>query len=175
MRFLEDQPEPRRSPLRLRDLLLFALRVLALLALVAAFAWPYLRGANTAPVKESRVYILDNTLSHQANDGFTRDRDRLLSEVSRAAGDIQMAVIELTSAPRVVVSFGESREAAKQKLKALEPSFQRGSYLAGLPAGQLAAGQFAGRPEANHPAGRQPGEPVDRECEQPAVPAQRAD
>ena len=130
LRFLEDQPEPRRSPLRLRDFLLFMLRVLALLALVAAFAWPYLRGANTAPVKESRVYILDNTLSHQANDGFTHDRDRVLSEISRGASDIQMAVIELTSAPRVVVSFGESREAAKEKLKALEPSFQRGSYLA---------------------------------------------
>ena len=41
-----------------------------------------------------------------------------------------MAVIELTSVPRVVVSFGENRESAKQKLKALEPSFQRGSYLA---------------------------------------------
>jgi hypothetical protein len=130
LRFLDDQPEPRRSPLRLRDLVLFALRVLALLLLVAAFAWPYLRGANTAPVKESRVYILDNTLSHQANDGFARDRDRVLSEVTKGASDIQMAVIELTSAPRVVVSFGESREVAKQKLKALEPSFQRGSYLA---------------------------------------------
>jgi hypothetical protein len=130
LRFLDDQPEPRRSPLRLRDLLLFMLRVLALLALVAAFAWPYLRSANTAPVKESRVYILDNTLSHQANDGFTRDRDRVLSEIAKGASDIQMAVIELTSAPRVVVSFGESREAARQKLKALEPSFQRGSYLA---------------------------------------------
>ena len=130
LRFLDDQPEPRRSPLRLRDIVLFALRVMALLLLVAAFAWPYLRGADTAPVKESRVYILDNTLSHQANDGFTRDRDRVLSEVSRGASDIQMAVIELTSSPRVVVSFGESREVAKQKLKALEPSFQRGSYLA---------------------------------------------
>jgi hypothetical protein len=129
LRFLDDQPEPRRSPLRLRDLVLFALRVLALLALVAAFAWPYLRGANTAPVKESRVYILDNTLSHQANDGFTRDRDRVLSEVSKGPSDIQMAVIELTSVPRVVVSFGENREAAKQKLKELEPSYQRGSYL----------------------------------------------
>src|ERR1019366_776416 len=130
LRFLDDQPEPRRSPLRLRDLVLFALRVLVLLLLVSAFAWPYLRGANTAPVKESRVYILDNTLSHQANDGFTRDRDRVLSEIAKGATAIQMAVIELTSAPRVVVSFGESREAARQKLKALEPSFQRGSYLA---------------------------------------------
>ena len=129
LRFLDDQPEPRRSPLRLRDFVLFALRVLALLLLVAAFAWPYLLGANTAPVKESRVYILDNTLSHQANDGFTRDRDRVLSELSKGPSDIQMAVIELTSAPRVVVSFGDSRETAKQKLKDLEPSYQRGSYL----------------------------------------------
>jgi hypothetical protein len=109
---------------------LFALRVLALLALVGAFAWPYLRGANTAPVKESRVYILDNTLSHQANDGFKHDRDRVLNEVSKGPSDIQVAVIELTSAPRVVVSFGENRETAKQKLAGLEPSFQRGSYLA---------------------------------------------
>jgi hypothetical protein len=130
LRFLDDQPQPRRSPLRLRDLVLFALRVLALLALVAAFAWPYLRGANTAPIRESRVYILDNTLSHQANDGFTRDRDRVLSEVSKGPSDVQMAVIELTSVPRMVVSFGESREAARQKLKELQPSFQRGSYLA---------------------------------------------
>jgi hypothetical protein len=130
LRFLEDQPQPRRSPLRLRDLVLFALRVLAVLALVAAFAWPYLRGANTAPIRESRVYILDNTLSHQANDGFARDRDRVLSEISRGPSDVQVAVIELTSVPRVVVSFGESREAARQKLKELQPSFQRGSYLA---------------------------------------------
>ena len=129
LRFLDDQPEPRRSPLRLRDLLLFALRVLALLLLVSAFAWPYLRGASTAPVKESRVYILDNTLSHQANGGFARDRDRAVSEVSQGSSDVQMAVIELTSAPRVVVSFGDSRAAATQKLAALEPSFQRGSYL----------------------------------------------
>src|ERR1035441_5597655 len=96
VRFLDDQPEPRRSPLRLRDLLLFALRVLGLLALVAGFAWPYLRGADTAPIKESRVYILDNTLSHQANDGFKRDRDRVLNEVSKGPSDIQVAVIELT-------------------------------------------------------------------------------
>ncbi len=130
LRFLDDQPEPRRSPWRLRDLLLFLLRVLGLLMVVAAFAWPYLRGADTAPIKESRVYILDNTLSHQANDGFTRDREQLLREMSKAGGNIQIAVIELTSIPRVVVSFGEERARAKEKLKALEPSSQLGSYLA---------------------------------------------
>src|SRR5260370_29045310 len=130
LRFLDDQPEPRRSPFRLRDILLFVLRVLALLLLVAAFAWPYLRRADTVPIKESRVYILDNTLSRQAGNGFTRDRDRLLSEIAKAGMDTQVAVLELTSVPRVIVGFGDDRETAKQKLSQMEPSFQLGSYLA---------------------------------------------
>src|SRR6266850_1770012 len=130
LRFLDDQPEPRRSPVRLRDLILFALRTLALLALVGAFAWPYLRGANTTPIKESRVYILDNTMSHQANGGFARDRDRVLDEISKAGGNVQVAVIELTSTPKVLLSFGEDRELGRERLKELQPSFQRGPYLA---------------------------------------------
>ncbi len=130
IRFLEDQPLPRRSPMRLRDVLLFALRVLALLLIISAFAWPYLRGINTAPVTESRVYILDNTLSHQANNGYETDRTRLVSEVSKAGPDIQVAVVELTSSPKVVVAFGDNRQQALQNLQALHPSHQRGSYLA---------------------------------------------
>src|SRR5256885_2878238 len=116
LRFLDDQPQPRRSPLRLQDILLFALRVLALLLLVAAFAWPYDPVAGRAVVEESRVYVLDNTLSHQANDGFIHERDRISQEIARAGSAIQVAVIELTSQPRVVVSFGDSREVAQQKL-----------------------------------------------------------
>jgi hypothetical protein len=130
VRFLDDQPEPRRSPWRLRNVLLFALRVLALLLLVAAFAWPYVRGANTVPIRESRVYILDNTLSHQVDNGSMRDRDRILDEISRAGADLQVAVIELASTPRVLVSFSDDRQTARQRLSALQPSFQRGSYLA---------------------------------------------
>src|SRR5215468_11274176 len=93
LRFLDDEPQPRQSPLRLHNLVLFALRALAVFFLAAAFAWPYLRGANTRPINESRVYILDNTLSHQANDGFSRDRDRILSELGKAGSDVQVAVV----------------------------------------------------------------------------------
>src|SRR5438874_12604932 len=93
LRFLDDQPSPRQNPLRLRNLLLFLLRALALLLLVAAFTWPYQRGAKLAPIKESRVYILDNTLSHQANNGFAHDRDRIISDLGKDAANIQMAVI----------------------------------------------------------------------------------
>jgi len=130
LRFLDDQPSPRASPWRLQNLLLFAARALALLLLVAAFTWPYLRNAHTTPIRESRVYILDNTLSHQANDGFQHDCAQLLHEVGEAGPDLQVAVVELTASPRVVVSFGDSRPVARDKLAELQPSFQRGPYLA---------------------------------------------
>ena len=130
VRFLQDEREPRRSPLQLRDVLLFALRVLGLVLLLAAFAWPFLKGLNTLPIKESRVYLLDNTLSHQANQGFTRDRDRILSEVKSAGSDVQVAVVELISTPHVLVSFGDSRQTAVERLESLLPSYERGSYLA---------------------------------------------
>jgi hypothetical protein len=130
LRFLDDEPVPRQSPLRLRNLLLFLLRTLALLSVIAAFAWPFLRNANTLPIKESRVYILDNTLSHQANDGFSHDRARLLSEIAKAGANIQIAVVELAASPRTLIAFGDSRETAREKLGDLPPSFQRGSYLA---------------------------------------------
>src|SRR6266481_3768234 len=130
LRFLEDQPQPRQSPLRLRDLILFSLRALALLMIVAAFAWPFLRGVEAAPIKESRVYILDNTLSHQANNGFGHDRDQLVKELGEAPPNLQIAVIELTANPRVLVGFSEDRAGALDTLRKLQPSFQRGSYLA---------------------------------------------
>src|SRR5204863_4791549 len=84
VRFLDDQPQPQQSPLHLTRLLLFLVRALALCLILAAFAWPYLRGANPQPIKESRVYILDNTLSHQAQDGFVRDRSRVAGEIGQA-------------------------------------------------------------------------------------------
>jgi hypothetical protein len=52
----------------------------------------------------------------------------------------QIAVIELRSVPRLVVSFGENHEAARQKVSELKPSFERGSYLAAFrQAGSLLA------------------------------------
>src|SRR5437667_10945641 len=101
VQFLEDQPMARRSPLRLRDLVLFALRVLATLLVIGGFAWPFVHRANVFPIKESRVYVLDNTMSHQANGGFSNDRDRVGKELKQAGSDVQVAVVVLTSMPRV--------------------------------------------------------------------------
>lgn len=130
LRFLDDLPAPRRSPLRLQNLLLFAMRVLALLAVAAAFAWPYRQGEVPDAVEESRVYILDNSLSHQSKNGFQRHRDRVAEEMAQGRGTIQRAVIELTSQPRVVARFSDEPASARKVLLGLEPSYQRGSYLA---------------------------------------------
>ena len=132
LRFLEDQPTPREQPRRLRNLLLFALRTAALLLLVGAFAWPFLRSATKTPIQESRVYLLDNTFSRQAGGGFERDREKIIADFNRAGPEIQLAVIELSSSPQVLVPFGENRDTAGQKLKELQPSFQRGGYLGGF-------------------------------------------
>src|SRR5215475_12931722 len=88
VRFLEDQPAAVRQPVRLRDWVLLLCRVAALLLVVAAFAWPYWRHFEIHPMRESRVYILDNTLSHQAQAGFEKDRDRITKELGNAGQDI---------------------------------------------------------------------------------------
>jgi len=130
MRFLEDQPRARARPLWPRNWPLLLLRLLALLLLIAAFSWPYLPTHEEVIVRESRVYILDNTLSHQASGGFEKARDEILDEVDGLGIDTQVAVVELTAQPRLLVSFGDSREEATTKLRDLKPSYQRGSYLA---------------------------------------------
>ncbi|MDB6028473.1 MAG: hypothetical protein JWM68_4696 [Verrucomicrobiales bacterium] len=130
LRFLDDQPEPKQSPRRLRDLLLFALRVLALFLIISAFAWPFIRKANHIIVKESRVYIIDNSLSQQVEDGFVKARDRVANEFGKADRETQVAVVELTANPRVISGFSDSHDLAQQKVRQLQPSFQRGSYLA---------------------------------------------
>src|SRR5262245_20604944 len=129
LRFLEDAPRPRNQPLRLRDLLLLALRSAALLLVVGGFAWPYWRGAAAAQITTSRVHILDNTLSRQVDGGFESDRQRLRQELAGAGAEVQDAVIELTAQPRVVAGFGDSRADALTRLDSLTPSFERGSYL----------------------------------------------
>lgn len=129
LRFLDDQPRPRSRSLKLRDPLLFAFRLLALLLVVAAFTWPYLVGdAARRAVTESRVHLLDNTLSRQVGGGFEKDRDRVLREIRGTGPEVQHAVVELAAQPRVVVGFGEGRGEAEERLLALAPSHQRGGY-----------------------------------------------
>ena len=132
LHFLDDEPTPRRDPLRLRDPLLFLVRALALLLAVAALAWPYLRRGGARTVVESRVHVLDNTMSRQAEDGLSRDRAAIAAALRGAPAGVQDAVVVLEAQARVLGGLADSADDTLGKLAALQPSFERGSYLEAL-------------------------------------------
>jgi len=131
LRFLEDQPIVKAPPLSLKNLPLFLLRLLAVLLLVTAFAQPYLV-KNGGVTTSSIVYVFDNTLSRQAGKDWERDRNYLLGQIHQASSRQQIAVVELASQSRVVVNFGDSPAQAEEKVRALQPTSQRGNMLSAL-------------------------------------------
>lgn len=130
LRFLADEPPPASHAARLRNPLLFLVRALLVLLIVAAFARPWLADDAAETVVESRVHVLDNTLSQQVADRFQSDRDRIARALASADGRVEHAVVEVAAGPRVLVRFGEDPTVAAQRVRALEPSSERGSYLA---------------------------------------------
>lgn len=129
LRFLQDQPIARSRPLRPQNWPLLLLRLLALLLLVVAFMWPYFRNADTVIVQESRVYILDNTLSHQVDGLFEAARDKIADDLAKQDIQKQIGVIELTSTARTIVRFGDDPTAAAAAVRKRKPSCERGSFI----------------------------------------------
>ncbi|MEY5009295.1 MAG: hypothetical protein RLZZ253_434 [Verrucomicrobiota bacterium] len=130
LRFVDESPVVRHAPRRLRDPLLWVLRSLGFAAVVFAFARPN-PDAPTAPAGlVSRVYVLDSTFSTRAGGGWIRDRDWLIRELEGLGENVQAGVVELRGRPRVLVGLGESPQTAIERLQSLEPSHERGSYLA---------------------------------------------
>ncbi len=129
LRFLDDQPLARARPLWPRNWPLLLLRLLVLGLLVAAFMWPYVEDAQSVVISESRVYILDNTLSHQRDNGFAAARDGVADELARHDVTTQIGVVELSSTARVIARFGDDAQTAAADVRHLEPSATRGSYI----------------------------------------------
>ena len=79
-------------------------------------------------------------MSTQALDRFREYRDRLVEDLSQKPHEVQMAVVELTSFPRVLMRFGDDPNNAASQMEQLEATHQRGSYLAAFRlAGELLA------------------------------------
>jgi len=132
VQFLDHQPKARGRPLRVRNVLLLLLRALAVFLVVGAFSWPYLRRNDRRFATRNRVYVLDNSLSRQANDGFNRDKQRIVHDLSAAGPDTRIAVLNLAGTPQLVVGFSDDRQVAMEKVRELKASFGRGSYLDGI-------------------------------------------
>jgi hypothetical protein len=129
LQFLEDEPRPRREPLRVRDPWLLLVRALVLVLAVAALAWPYLRRGGRAPVVESRVHILDDTLSRQADEGLEEDKGAIVKALRSAPAGVQDGVVVLSAQARVLGGLADPKQDVIARVLGLSPSFERGSYL----------------------------------------------
>jgi len=142
VRLLERSVVERSRRHRLRDLILLAARVAALLLLAGSFARPYRAGA--AATGRGTVVAVDRSYSMGAPGRFERARALAREAIDQARGD-RVAVIAFDDRAEVVAPPGTAA-GARAALAALTPGFGATRYAAALDkAAELLADERAAR------------------------------
>jgi hypothetical protein len=123
---LRKSPVERSRQHRLRDLLLLAARVAALLLLAGSFARPYLAGA--APVGRTTVVAVDRSFSMADATRFERARALARAAIDQAQGD-RVALIAFDDRADVVSAAGTAAD-ARAALAAVVPGAGGTRYAA---------------------------------------------
>ena len=129
---------------RLRELLLLALRVGALLLLAFAFARPFLSD-TVAPDRPATVVLVDTSFSLSAPGQPERVRAEALAAVAAVPGDHLVGVVAFDDTARVVADLAGSRAAARAAVEALFPGVHGTRYRVGLAAASALIGPRDGR------------------------------
>jgi hypothetical protein len=138
VRLLRRSPIERSRRRRLRDLLLLAARVSALLLLAAAFARPYLGNDTTSG--GIRIVAIDRSFSMGAPGQFARALDLARAAIDGAGASERVAVIAFDDRP-VVVGAPSGAGDARAALDGLRPGFGGTRYAPMLQkAAELAEG-----------------------------------
>jgi Aerotolerance regulator N-terminal/von Willebrand factor type A domain len=124
VRLLHRAPVERAERRRLRDLILLAARVAALLLLAAAFARPYVQGAAPAPM---RIVAIDRSYSMGAPGVFPRALALARQAIDEAASGEQIVVLAFDDRATVLAAPGGSGE-ARAALDGLTPGFGATRY-----------------------------------------------
>jgi hypothetical protein len=144
IRFLRRAPVEAKRPRQLRDLLLLALRVGALLLLAAAFARPYIRGEDV--VGGITIVAVDTSFSMGAPGRMAKAREAALRSVLSAPATDRVAVIKVDDRAVVVAEPSLDRGAARAAIStlaagnggtALTPLWSAATRLAGAATGKL--------------------------------------
>jgi hypothetical protein len=137
VRLLRRSPVERSRRRHLRDLLLLASRVAALLLLAFAFARPYLQAAVPAGV---RIVALDRSYSMGSAERFERARTLARAALDEARRGDRVGLITFDDSAQVAAALGSVAE-ARAALDAITPGFGGTRYSAALAgAVELAAG-----------------------------------
>lgn len=139
---LRKSPVDRSRQHRLRDLLLLAARVAALLLLAGSFARPYLAGA--APTGRTTVVAIDRSFSMADSARFERARALAREAIEQAQGD-RVALIAFDDRADVVSAPGTAAD-ARGALAAVAPGSGATRYAAAFDkAAELLVDESAGR------------------------------
>ncbi len=127
VRLLRRSPIERSRRRRLRDLLLLAARVAALVLLAGAFARPYVMGATSAsPIT---IVAIDRSFSMGAPGTFDRALTLARQAIDQASG--RVAVVAFDQRAEVVSAPG-TRGEARTALASLRPGFGATRYAAAI-------------------------------------------
>ena len=144
VRFLKRVPVEQTKRKRLRELLLLALRIAALLLLVIAFARPYL-GAYNAAGAAVTVVAVDTSFSMSAPGQFERAQDLALDVVDSAPSGHLVGVVSFDDVATTVLEPATNRGAARAAIGRLTPGFGATRYRRGLAQAAEAIGPREGR------------------------------
>jgi hypothetical protein len=142
VRLLHKSHVERAERRRLRDFLLLAARVAALVLLAAAFARPYLRAATPGPL---RVVAIDRSYSMGAPGVFAAALERARQAIAATPRGERVAVVAFDDRADLVAAPGGAAD-ARAALDGLdvgfgatryEPVFQQAEQLAGGAEGRL--------------------------------------
>jgi hypothetical protein len=125
VRLLRRSPIDRSRRRRLRDLILLAARVTALVLLALAFARPYLTGA--AATSGLRIVAIDRSFSMGAPGRFARAIELATAAIDDAGADERVAVVAFDDRADVLAAPG-GRGDARAALASLTPGFGATRY-----------------------------------------------
>ena len=131
VRFLKRAPEERSRRKRLRELLLLALRVSALVLLAAAFARPYLTSGAAGPTGVTIVAV-DTSFSLSSPGRFDRARALAREAIDQTETGRLVGVVAFSDEAALVTEPSLDRGAARAALDRLEPGFGATRYRAAL-------------------------------------------
>ena len=144
IRFLQVARVEQTRRRRLRELLLLALRVAALLLLAFAFARPFLTDV-AAPDLPVTIVLVDTSFSLSGPGQSVRVRAQALEAIAATPDDRLVGVVAFDDAARVVAVPGVSRAAARAAVETLSPGVHGTRYRQGLAAASALIGARAGR------------------------------
>jgi hypothetical protein len=128
VRLLQQTPIERSRRRRLRDLLLLAARVLALLLLAASFARPYIVGTHSSA--RPTIVAIDRSFSMTAPGRMERARELARQAVNDAGSD-RVGVVAFDQRAEVLSPFG-SAASARAAIQNVQAGFEGTRYAVAL-------------------------------------------